>query len=138
MKKEKRARPSTSSQAAAGRAAKAPRVSAARRNGRAAKDASDDEDDGVPDFNKSHVGSSDKYQDVKDWEEIVQSIDTIEKGSDSKLMVYLTMYVALHAVPTALIVCRVGGEKVAQTTEVVYRRCPMKVSYDCLTARRLS
>lgn len=54
----------------------------------------------MPAFERSHVDSSDKYQDVKEWEEIVQSVDTIEKGSDGRLMVYLTMYVCAY--PTRL------------------------------------
>lgn len=51
----------------------------------------DEDDDQGPDWQQSHVDSTDKYQDIKDWEDLVQSIDTIEKGSDSKLLVYMTM-----------------------------------------------
>jgi hypothetical protein len=43
------------------------------------------------DFVKTHVDSIDKYADVKNWEKLVAEIDTIERGSDHKLLVYMTM-----------------------------------------------
>lgn len=94
---KKRGRPSTSSQSAA-RAAKAPRQSttsttgAARNEKQSAEPEDEDEDDGMgADFVKTHVDSIDKYADVKDWEKVVKEIDTIERGSDNKLLVFMTM-----------------------------------------------
>lgn len=43
------------------------------------------------DFVKTHIDNIDKYADVKDWEKVVAEIDTIERGSDNKLLVYMTM-----------------------------------------------
>ena len=50
----------------------------------------DDEDD-APEYEETYVDSMDKYQDVRDWEELVQSVDTIERGADNMLKVYMTM-----------------------------------------------
>lgn len=45
-----------------------------------------------PDFDSTHVDSDEKYKDVADWEELVKTVDTIERsGSGQELMVYLTM-----------------------------------------------
>jgi hypothetical protein len=99
---KKRGRQSTSAQPAA-RAAKAPRkadptsTKAAVGNGmqRApTENLEESEDDLGPDFVRTHVDSIDKYLDVKDWEKIVDEIDTIERGPDNQLLVFMTMYVA--------------------------------------------
>jgi hypothetical protein len=43
------------------------------------------------DFVKTHVDSIDKYANVKNWEDLVAEVDTIERGPDDKLLVYMTM-----------------------------------------------
>jgi hypothetical protein len=83
----KRGRPSTSSQQPAAR--KAPRQS----NGSSKKSdkrAEEEEEDEL-DFDTTHVDSMEKYKDIADWEEKVESVDTIDRGSDGVLIVYLTM-----------------------------------------------
>jgi len=94
---KKRGRQSTSSQPAA-RAAKAPRQSAtsssaAVRSGKktAPPDEEEEEEDAGDDFVKTHVDSIDKYANIKDWEKCVAEIDTIERGPDNKLLVFMTM-----------------------------------------------
>lgn len=95
---KKRGRHSTSAQPAP-RAAKAPRQSAAAatsrasvRNGKQPATPDDEsEDDLGPDFVKTHVDSVDKYAEIKDWEKLVMEVDTIERGSDNQLLVYMTM-----------------------------------------------
>lgn len=63
------------------------------RNGKQPAEPEDEvDDDGMgADFVKTHVDSIDKYADVKDWEKVVAEIDTIERGSDNKLLVFMTM-----------------------------------------------
>ena len=39
----------------------------------------------------SHPDDLDKYMDIADWEDLVASIDTVERGSDDTLIVYVTM-----------------------------------------------
>jgi hypothetical protein len=51
----------------------------------------EEEEDMGDDFVRTHVDSIDKYEDVKDWEKLVAEINTIERGSDNKLLVYMTM-----------------------------------------------
>ena len=95
---KKRGRASNSSQPAA-RAAKAPRQSTNGTRGSARKETrpteaadEEEEDDGMgADFVKTHVDSIDKYADIKDWEKLIAEVDTIERGSDNKLLVYMTM-----------------------------------------------
>ncbi|ORX38262.1 hypothetical protein BD324DRAFT_345905 [Kockovaella imperatae] len=72
----------------------------------------EEEEDFAEDYEETHVDSMNKYEDVRDWEDLVASVDTIERGREDVLMIYLTM---------------TGGEKVAQPADVVYRRCPQKV-----------
>ncbi|KAL7422410.1 hypothetical protein Q5752_003056 [Cryptotrichosporon argae] len=110
-------RTSTSSQASSSsRPAKQARTSRANGANGANKgeaiDIHDDDDDEKAGFDLTHVGSVDKYIAVKDWEPLVASIDTIERGEDGKLVVYLEMK---------------GGEKVMQPAEVVNMRCPQKM-----------
>ena len=33
----------------------------------------------------------DRYEDIQSWEELVESVDTIERGADGTLKVYMTM-----------------------------------------------
>ena len=95
---KKRGRHSTSAQPAP-RAAKAPRQSAPAatsrasvRNGKQPATPDDEsEDDLGPDFVTTHVDSVDKYAEIKDWEKLVMEVDTIERGSDNQLLVYMTM-----------------------------------------------
>lgn len=42
-------------------------------------------------YEDSHQDDLSKYLDVEDWEELVQSVDTIERGEDDTLLVYMTM-----------------------------------------------
>ncbi|WVQ95187.1 hypothetical protein IAU59_002281 [Kwoniella sp. CBS 9459] len=79
---------------------------------RKAANAEDDLDDDVPEFDDTHVDSSEKYQDVANWEETVQQIDTIERSRKDELTVYMTM---------------IGGERLALPTDVAYKRCPQKI-----------
>ncbi|OCF75710.1 hypothetical protein I204_03002 [Kwoniella mangroviensis CBS 8886] len=72
----------------------------------------DEDDEELPEFEISHVDSTAKYEDVPDWEDTVTSVDTIERSSKDELVIYLTM---------------VGGEKVAVSTDLAYKRCPQKV-----------
>ncbi|OCF40713.1 hypothetical protein I317_05485 [Kwoniella heveanensis CBS 569] len=97
-------------------------VPASQRNHKSAKSSNgkrkaahldDDLDDDVPEFDDTHVDSSEKYQDVANWEETVQQIDTIERSRKDELTVYMTM---------------IGGERLALPTDVAYKRCPQKVS----------
>ncbi len=50
----------------------------------------DDEEDDLA-YEKTHVDSVAKYEGVEDWEHAVDKIDTIERASNGKLVVYLTM-----------------------------------------------
>lgn len=67
----------TASQAASGSKRKAARQEVV----------SDDE----PGFDDSHVDSIEKYEDVQDWESLVEGIDTIERSHEGTLQVYMTM-----------------------------------------------
>lgn len=42
-------------------------------------------------FPDTHTDSADKFMDVADWEPIVKQVDSIERGSNNDLAVYLTM-----------------------------------------------
>jgi chromobox protein 1 len=96
---KKRGRESTSSQQPAPRAAKAPRQSASATtsrssgmNGKQSGQPDDESEEDVgDDFVKTHVDSVDKYADVKDWENLIMEVDTIERGSENQLLVYMTM-----------------------------------------------
>jgi chromobox protein 1 len=89
------------------------------------------DEDEEPDFEQTHVDAMDKYKDVGDWEDLVENVDTIERGSEGDLKVYMTMWVPISPLPAvddqAVLTGRTGGEKVAQSTEVAYRRCPQKI-----------
>ena len=63
------------------------------RNGKQNATAEDEEeeDDVGDDFVKTHVDSIDKYANVKNWEDLVAEVNTIERGPDNKLLVYMTM-----------------------------------------------
>ncbi|KLT46421.1 hypothetical protein CC85DRAFT_1913 [Cutaneotrichosporon oleaginosum] len=54
---------------------------------------------------RDHLPSTD----VADWEPLVKQVDSIERGSDNTLVVYLTMK---------------SGERICQGRDIVYRRCP--------------
>ena len=51
----------------------------------------DDEEEEEIGFDETHIDSMDKYKDVSNWEKLIESVDTIERGSDGVLKVYLTM-----------------------------------------------
>lgn len=55
-----------------------------------------DGDDGASDddIDRQYSGSLDKYNDLKSWENVVQSIETVEQGEGGQLIVYATMYVS--------------------------------------------
>jgi len=63
------------------------------RNGKqnATSEDEEEEDDVGDDFVKTHVDSIDKYANVKNWEDLVAEVNTIERGPDNKLLVYMTM-----------------------------------------------
>ncbi|BEJ15796.1 hypothetical protein CspHIS471_0504010 [Cutaneotrichosporon sp. HIS471] len=66
-------------------------------------------DDDELTFSDTHIDLADKFMDIPDWEPLVKQVDSMERGSNSQLAVYLTMK---------------SGERFAQSTEVVYKRCP--------------
>ncbi|ORY29693.1 hypothetical protein BCR39DRAFT_168420 [Naematelia encephala] len=131
----KRGRPSSTPQPS--KSVKTAKTSNGGRRGRgskSARQADDDEfDDDVPEFEATHVDSMDNYEDVRDWEELVKTVDTIEKTSDG-LVVYMTIPFII-CVYLVLLLCtchrlgmiRIGGERVGQSTEVAYKRCPQKI-----------
>jgi len=49
------------------------------------------EEDDTPGYGETHTADLQKYMDVEDWEDLVASIDTIERGDDETLLVYITM-----------------------------------------------
>ena len=63
------------------------------RNGKqnATSEDEEEEDDVGDDFVKTHVDSIDKYANVKNWEDLVAEVNTIERGPNNKLLVYMTM-----------------------------------------------
>lgn len=66
-------------------------VGASGRKSKAAEaDTDEEEADYVP-YSESHVDPMTKYEDVEDWEELVASIDSVERGSENELMAYITM-----------------------------------------------
>ncbi|CAK9781733.1 unnamed protein product [Cutaneotrichosporon oleaginosum] len=75
------------------------------RSSQAAKALEDDEIG----FQETHRDSAEKFKDVADWEPLVKQVDSIERGSDNTLVVYLTMK---------------SGERICQGRDIVYRRCP--------------
>jgi hypothetical protein len=91
---KKRGRPSNTASAPprSGKASKTARQSTAS-NGRKARAAVEEDEESVvvQDYFESHVDPMTKYEDVEDWEELVASVDSVERGSDGELMVYLTM-----------------------------------------------
>lgn len=42
-------------------------------------------------FADTHVDAIDKYADVADWDDLVKTVDTIERTGEDRLIVYLTM-----------------------------------------------
>jgi hypothetical protein len=56
---------------------------------------SDDGDGGsvsdAPRYADTHVDSSERYDDVENWEKLVEQIDTIERADSGDLCVYMTM-----------------------------------------------
>jgi len=53
-----------------------------------------DDDDEMPGYDETHDDDLNKYLDVQNWEGLVASVDTIERGQDETLIVYMAMYVA--------------------------------------------
>ena len=98
VQKNKRGRASVASPASAKAEKKPSRTSLAKNtatngtNKRKAVPVEDDDDD-VIEYEKLHVDSMDKYQDVIDWEDLVGSIETIQRGDDGELKVFMTMWV---------------------------------------------
>lgn len=80
----KRGRPSNVSTGTPSRATKRGRTSGAA----ATSAAPEDEELNYPD---THIDSDAKFKDIADWEGLVKQIDTVERGSDNELSVYLTM-----------------------------------------------
>ncbi|KAK8854566.1 hypothetical protein IAR55_003305 [Kwoniella newhampshirensis] len=108
---KKRAQPSASGSAPPSqRAAKASRTSVA--NGKRKTIPVEDSEEEAPEYEDTHVDSTEKYKEIIDWEEVVAGIDTIERNSKDELMIYVTMS---------------GGERVGLPTEVAYKRCPQKI-----------
>lgn len=59
------------------------------RTSAAARAATPPEDD--LQYADTHTDPIGKYEKVRDWEPLVKSIDTVERTSDNKLLVYMTM-----------------------------------------------
>ena len=99
QKGTKRSRPSSSSVTAATptptsqRKPKASRVSNVNGSskGNPVKVDHEEEEEDESLYVQTHVDAMDKYEDVKSWEDLVESVDTIERGNDGELKVYLTM-----------------------------------------------
>ena len=53
--------------------------------------AEEPEDDDMPDDDETHVDAVDTCNDVDAWENLVESIETIERGPDGGLKVYMTL-----------------------------------------------
>lgn len=68
---------------------KKPRTSCTNGANKRSAPADDDEDE--QELEVTHVDSMEKYEGVRDWEELVESIDTIERGQGGILLVYMTM-----------------------------------------------
>lgn len=49
------------------------------------------EDDAAIEYEQTYTDGIGRYDDVKDWEKVVESIDTVERNSENSLIVYLTM-----------------------------------------------
>ncbi|RXK42269.1 hypothetical protein M231_00259 [Tremella mesenterica] len=78
---------------------KKPRTSKSANGSSRRKPISVDEDDVGPDWEETHVDAVDKYEDVRDWEELVSTVDTIERGEGGTLLVYMTMCVSIFSFP---------------------------------------
>jgi hypothetical protein len=56
------------------------------------KAASEDEpEEEEPRYSQTHVDDINKYEDIDDWEPLVESVDTIVNNEQGHLLVYLTM-----------------------------------------------
>jgi len=83
----------------------------AKRNHSAA--ATDQQAEGIEEgLDATYTDSMAPYADLANWEDKVKEIVTIERARNTRLVVYMIM---------------VGGEKTAQDTETVYKRCPQKM-----------
>jgi len=45
----------------------------------------------MPGYDETHDDDLAKYLKIEDWEDLVASVDTIERGQDETLIVYMTM-----------------------------------------------
>ncbi|WOO78381.1 Chromo domain-containing protein 2 [Vanrija pseudolonga] len=106
----KRGRPSAADAASSPKPKKGRPESASNANTRA--DTASVSDDDVTDYHQTHIDSVEKYMDIPDWEDLVKSIDTVERTSDGQLMVFLTMK---------------DGAQLGQTTSLVNKRCPQQI-----------
>jgi hypothetical protein len=90
--------------------------------GRSKRKSPVDDDDDIPGYDETHNDDLQKYLDVEDWEDLVASVDTIERGHDETLVVYMTMYVPCQS----LLIVGLAGKKAAwpqkSSTSVVLKR----------------
>lgn len=42
-------------------------------------------------YAKAHKASMDAYKDLEDWEDQIHSVETVERGANNNLMVYMIM-----------------------------------------------
>lgn len=70
------------------RAVPAPNPAAGQKRKAASEDEPEDEE---PRYSQTHVDDINKYEDVDDWEPLVESVDTIVNNERGNLLVYLTM-----------------------------------------------
>ncbi|EKD02210.1 hypothetical protein A1Q2_03572 [Trichosporon asahii var. asahii CBS 8904] len=87
---KKRGRPSKASSAAAP-TPKKPRASRASQAAVRQDSPPESEDETNIEYEQTYTDGIGRYDDVKDWEKVVESIDTVERNSENSLIVYLTM-----------------------------------------------
>lgn len=87
---KKRGRPSKASQAAAP-TPKKPRASRASQVVERQDSPPESEEEPIIEYETTYTDGIGRYDDVKNWEKVVESIDTVERTSDNSLIVYLTM-----------------------------------------------
>lgn len=87
---KKRGRPSKASTAAAP-TPKKPRASCASQAAVRQDSPPESEDEANIEYEQTYTDGIGRYDDVKDWEKVVERIDTVERNSENSLIVYLTM-----------------------------------------------
>lgn len=73
--------------------------------------------------------SMNTYMHLSSWEDVVSSVDTVERTGDGKLFVYFTLYVSSFVIIRHLILAfnSHDGAQVKEPSEVCKSRFPVKV-----------